>query len=148
MEYQNVLTKITDLQKKVEELRPLGKQLIAELRNYYKIGLTWSSNALEGNSLTETETKVAIEDNVKSVCELLSALVEIGTFTPLPNEIKKLRQQLDKKQITYGQVDNLLIVIAKKYDAFNNDDAEPETAQQEIDTNIAPKIVLSETFID
>ncbi len=86
--------------------------------------------------------------DVKSVCVTLSALVDKGTFTPLPNEIRKLRQQLDKKQITYGQVDNLLIVIAKKYDAFDNEDVEPETTQQAIDTNIAPEIVLSETFID
>jgi superfamily II DNA/RNA helicase len=86
--------------------------------------------------------------DVKSVCETLSALVDKGTFTPLPNEIRKLRQQLDKKQITYGQVDNLLIVIAKKYDAFDSEDSEPETTQQAIDTNIAPEIVLSETFID
>jgi Fic family protein len=64
MEYQNILTKITDLQTKVEKLRPLDKQQIIELRNYYKIGLTWTSNALEGNSLTETETKVAIEDGL------------------------------------------------------------------------------------
>ena len=64
MKHQNVLTKITDLQKKVEKLRPLDKLQIIELRNYYKIGLTWSSNALEGNSLTETETKVAIEEGL------------------------------------------------------------------------------------
>jgi hypothetical protein len=44
-------------------------------------------------------------------------------------------------------VDNLLIVIAKKYDAFDSEDAKSETAQPAIDTNIAPEIVLSETFI-
>ena len=30
----------------------------AHLKEYFKIGLTYSSNALEGNSLTETETKI------------------------------------------------------------------------------------------
>lgn len=85
--------------------------------------------------------------DVKAVCESLSVLVDKGTFTPLPNELRKIRQQLDKKQITYGQMDNLLVVIAKKYNAFDNEDAEPET-QLVIDSNIAPEIVLSETFID
>ena len=33
------------------------------LKNY-KIGLTYSSNALEGNSLTETETKILLEDGL------------------------------------------------------------------------------------
>ena len=87
-------------------------------------------------------------DDVKSVCEALSSLVDKGTFTPLPNEIKKIRLQLDKRQITYGQVDNLLIVIAKKYDAFESDDEGSESIQQAIDLNFTPEIVLSETFID
>ena len=86
--------------------------------------------------------------DVKTVCDNLSALVDKGTFTPLPNELRKLRQKLDKKQITYGQLDNLLIVIAKKYDAFDEEDSEQETTQQAIDVNIAPEIVLSETFVD
>lgn len=86
--------------------------------------------------------------DTKSVCDSLSAMVDKGTFTQLPNEIRKLRQKLDKKQITYGQIDNLLIVIAKKFDAFDSEDSEIEIAQQAIDTNISPEIVLSETFID
>ncbi|MBK7381229.1 MAG: DEAD/DEAH box helicase family protein [Ignavibacteriales bacterium] len=86
--------------------------------------------------------------DVKSVCETLSSLVDKGTFTPLPNEIKKIRLQLDKRQITYGQVDNLLIIVAKKYDAFESDDEESESIQQAIDLNFTPEIVLSETFIN
>jgi superfamily II DNA/RNA helicase len=86
--------------------------------------------------------------DVKTLCESLSDLVDKGTFTPLPNEIRKLRQQLDKKQITYGQLDNLLVVIAKKYDAIESEDSENANTKQAIDTNIAPEIVLSETFID
>src|SRR5579863_5974137 len=34
------------------------------LKQYFRIGLTYSSNALEGNTLTETETKVIIEDGL------------------------------------------------------------------------------------
>lgn len=35
-----------------------------QLKEYYRIGLTYSSNALEGNSLTETETKIVLEDGI------------------------------------------------------------------------------------
>ena len=41
-------------------------------------------------------------DKIKTACTSLSDLVDKGTFTPLPNAIRKLRQQLDKKQITFG----------------------------------------------
>ncbi|MBI9037699.1 MAG: Fic family protein [Bacteroidales bacterium] len=59
-----ILTKISQLQKKVETLRPLSEEQNEELKKYYKIGLTYSSNALEGNSLTESETRIAIEDGL------------------------------------------------------------------------------------
>jgi len=87
-------------------------------------------------------------DDVKTACLNLSDLVDKGTFTPMPNEIRKLRQQLDKKQITYSQVDNLIVMIAKKYDAFESEDEEKAETNSEIDVNISPDIVLSETFID
>jgi Fic family protein len=49
---------------RIDAYRPLPKETVKSLRAYYKIGLTYSSNALEGNSLTESETKVVIEDGL------------------------------------------------------------------------------------
>jgi hypothetical protein len=74
-------------------------------------------------------------------------LIDKGTFTPLPNEIRKLKRKLDKKTISYGQADNLIIAIAQKYDAFEEEE-QMETFNIEIETNIAPEIVITETFID
>jgi len=56
--------KIAQSKAKIDALRPLQGNLIQQIRDYYKIGLTYSSNALEGNSLTETETKVLLEDGL------------------------------------------------------------------------------------
>ena len=86
------------------------------------------------------------KSEVKTVCANLAELIDAGTFTPLPNEIRKIRQQADKKQITYAQVDNLLLLLAKKYDALELDDSASQTTQ-ELDLNISPEIVISETFI-
>jgi len=84
---------------------------------------------------------------VKLACENLIHSIDKGVHTPLPNEIRKLNQQLQKKHITYGQIDNLILLLAKKYDAIEiGDDQTLSTI--EIDANIAPEIVLSETFID
>jgi len=52
------------LQLEINRHRPLKGQALKQLREYFRIGLTWTSNALEGNSLTETETKVVIEDGI------------------------------------------------------------------------------------
>ena len=64
MRFDNRLADVDRLQEEIRQLRPLGKKALAQLREYYKIGLTWTSNALEGNSLTESETKVVIEDGI------------------------------------------------------------------------------------
>lgn len=53
-----------DYKARIDAYRPLPKETVKSLRAYYKIGLTYSSNALEGNSLTESETKVVIEDGL------------------------------------------------------------------------------------
>ena len=45
-------------------MRPFPKETLKSLRDYYRVGLTNTSNALEGNSLTESETKVVIEDGL------------------------------------------------------------------------------------
>ena len=52
------------LKSKLDNFRPFPPETLTSLRNYYRVGLTWSSNALEGNSLTESETKVIIEDGL------------------------------------------------------------------------------------
>lgn len=59
--------RIADTDKLREEInrhRPLKKEALKQLREYFRVGLTWASNALEGNSLTETETKVVLEDGI------------------------------------------------------------------------------------
>jgi len=88
---------------------------------------------------------ITSHSNTKKAASALIDLIDKGTYTPLPNEIRKLKRKLDKKEITYGQVDNLIVAIAQKYDAFDNEE-EPENNNIEIDVNINPEIVITETF--
>lgn len=59
-----LLQKIDELQKIINNKRPLNEIEQKELKDYFAIGLTYSSNALEGNSLTISETKVILEDGL------------------------------------------------------------------------------------
>lgn len=59
-----ILSKIDALKVKIDAHRPLDNYLLKQIREYFRIGMTWSSNALEGNSLTESETKIVIEDGI------------------------------------------------------------------------------------
>jgi Fic family protein len=56
--------RIDQYKKAIDELRPFEGKMLEEIKSYYRIGLTWSSNAIEGNTLTESETKVLLEDGL------------------------------------------------------------------------------------
>ncbi len=64
MSNQALLSKIDQQRKAIRERRPLDPLEVKELDAYYRVGMTYSSNALEGNSLTITETKVLLEDGI------------------------------------------------------------------------------------
>ena len=91
--YKNRDSEIDDLKKEIDSFRPFSKQLLNELQQFYRIGFTYSSNALEGNSLTESETKVIIEDGLtiggKTIREHSEALGHSEAYTYLNTLTKK-----------------------------------------------------------
>lgn len=64
MANKDLLKKIDDYAAVIHAYRPLSEAEVRELDAYCRIGLTYSSNALEGNSLTLSETKVLLEDGI------------------------------------------------------------------------------------
>ena len=64
MSYQNRIKDVDDLKKKIDQFRPIPQNALKQIKEYYRIGLTYSSNAIEGNTLTETETKIVLEDGL------------------------------------------------------------------------------------
>jgi Fic family protein len=61
---KDIFKEIDALQKEANSHRPLDAHLLKQIREYYRIGLTYTSNALEGNTLTESETKIILEEGV------------------------------------------------------------------------------------
>ena len=59
-----ILKKIEEYKQVIDSHRPLTVSEIKEYDNYLRIGLTYSSNAIEGNTLTLSETKVLLEDGL------------------------------------------------------------------------------------
>lgn len=61
---QDLLKTIDKLKAEIDGIKPLKASELKQLKDYYKIGLTYSSNAVEGNSIDETETKIIIENGL------------------------------------------------------------------------------------
>ncbi len=64
VDMNNLFEKITNNQKEIEKYKPFDKEILKQLKEYYRISFTYTSNALEGNSLTESETKIVLEDGI------------------------------------------------------------------------------------
>lgn len=62
--FENKIDKCDIQKKEIDTYRPLSNEQAQALKEHFKIGLTYSSNALEGNTLTLIETKVIIEDGL------------------------------------------------------------------------------------
>lgn len=95
------------------ELRPLPRETLKSLRKFYRIGLTYSSNALEGNSLTETETKVVIEDgltiNGKPLRDIYEAIGHANAYDHIHKLVKNKELAetdiLKLHKLFYSQID-------------------------------------------
>jgi len=126
MAFQNKIKDIDRLQEEINKHRPLSSHAVKQIREYYRIGLTYTSNAIEGNSLTETETKIILEDGItiggKSIREhqeaighseaydLLFALAKSKTITE--KDIKKLHRAF------YYRIDDSKAGVYRKVPVF------------------------------
>jgi Fic family protein len=97
MKYKNRIAEIESLDDEVNAFRPLGMEFLKQLREYFRIRLTWSSNALEGNTLTESETKVVLEDGLTIAGKPLRDHYEVSGHSDAFDHIWKLAR---KKSIT------------------------------------------------
>jgi Fic family protein len=59
-----ILSAIAAKKDRLDQLRPLKPEALANLQHYYDIELTYTSNAIEGNTLSAVETTLVIEQGV------------------------------------------------------------------------------------
>ncbi len=109
---EDILKKTDAIKAFIDKHRPLPQDVTGQLRAYYRIGLTYSSNALEGNTLTESETKVIIEEGItvggKTLIEHIEAVDHALAFdriyTLLNKEITE-SDILDLHRLLYCRLD-------------------------------------------
>lgn len=72
------LSKIDEINKEISFYKSQDKNLLSKLKDFYRVSSVYSTNAIEGNTLTESETKVIIENGItiggKTVKEHLEAI--------------------------------------------------------------------------
>ncbi len=108
-----LIKEIDKLQKEINSLRPFSGINLKNLKNYFKIGLTYSSNALEGNSLTQSETKIVLEEGITIGGKPLKDHYEaIGHAEAFEN----IFQIYKKKEISESIIKNLHLLFYNRID--------------------------------
>jgi hypothetical protein len=68
-----LLTSIAAKKQRLDQPRPLSPKALANLEHYYDIELTYTSNAIEGNTLSAVETTLVIEQGNITAPSAMSA---------------------------------------------------------------------------
>lgn len=104
--------------KQLDRIRPLTPELVKNLEQWFKVELTYTSNAIEGNTLSRLETAVVIEKGLtvggKSLVEHLEAKNHAQALD-LIHEI----QQKKTCEITENDILSIHALILKGIDDYN-----------------------------
>lgn len=99
----NKLQLLTSKKQKIDTFRPLPPELVKNLDEWFKIELTYTSNAIEGNTLTRAETALVVEKGLtvqgKSLTEHLEATNHAEALEYVKTLVGKKRQDITKQDI-------------------------------------------------
>jgi len=102
MEYS--LQRVDQNQKLLNKQRPLTGSKLQNVKDYYRIALTYTSNALEGNTLTQSETKIILEDGLTVSGHPLREIYEV---TGHARSYDFMWDMVDKKDIVESDIQKL-----------------------------------------
>lgn len=131
---------LAENQEKISGARPFAEPLLSRLRAYYRIGLTWSSNALEGNTLTESETKVLLEDGLTAGGKPLRDTYEAVGHAKAYDFMFSLLHHQDVSEadilrlhfLFYSQIDEARAGVYRQEPVFISGSSHPVTAPEDI----------------
>lgn len=94
---------LTSKKQKLDTFRPLPPELVKNLDEWFKVELTFTSNAIEGNTLTRAETALVVEKGItvqgKSLMEHLEATSHAEALDYVKTLIGKKRQDITEQDI-------------------------------------------------
>lgn len=85
---QELQKKIAEKKAEIDALGPLDPALLKNLDDWYRVELTYTSNALEGNTLTRQETALVIEKDISIEGKKLNELLEAKNHAEAVDAVK------------------------------------------------------------
>ena len=96
---------LTDKKKRLDGFRPLPHALIQNLDDWFRVELTYTSNAIEGNTLSRRETALVVEKGLtvggKSLIEHLEATNHAHALDWVREQVKRQPDSLKERDILH-----------------------------------------------
>lgn len=111
---KDLLKKLTKKKLKLNKLQPLKKEVVKNLEDWLLVELTYSSNAIEGNTLTRIETAEVLEKGVSAVIsgKALKDQLEAVNHAKAIEFVKSLAKKRKRHtQITEGDINAIHKII-------------------------------------
>lgn len=100
-----IYDKLTTKKKLLDQYRPLDVTLVRNLDDWFRVELTYTSNAIEGNTLNRRETALVVEKGLtvggKSLVEHLEASNHAYALDWVKNQISRQPQHINEKDILF-----------------------------------------------
>lgn len=116
---QVTLQKLTDKKDQLQKLRPLSADYLKNLSEWFKVELTYNSNAIEGNTLNRRETALVIEKGVTVKGKTLTEHLEATNHAEAIDYVKDLAANTKQRDLTKQDVMNIHKLILQKIDDEN-----------------------------
>lgn len=86
----NSLKRIDEKKKKIDAVRPLPPELVKNLQEWLAVEFTYTSNAIEGNTLTASETAMVIEKGITIAGKTIREHLEVINHAQAIDFIREL----------------------------------------------------------
>ncbi|CAN0584929.1 unnamed protein product [Ectocarpus sp. 12 AP-2014] len=97
--------KLTKKKKLLDQYRPLDVTLVRNLDDWFRVELTYTSNAIEGNTLNRRETALVVEKGLtvggKSLVDHLEASNHACALDWVKNQVSRQPQDINEKDILF-----------------------------------------------
>src|SRR6266498_2735736 len=107
-----ILHAIAAKKQRLDHLRPLPGEALAKLEHYYDVELTYTSNAIEGNTLSAVETTLVIEQGITIGGKPLKDHLEALDHYDAIRYVRELARQ--PAPLTEGDVRNLHRLVMQR----------------------------------
>jgi Fic family protein len=115
---KNLLGQIQEKKEQLDKLRPLSSIQVRNLKNVYDIQLTYNSNAIEGSTLTYSETKLILNEGITIGGKSINEHLETINHQEAISFIESIAN-IPTNQITLVDIKNIHNLILKGIDKQN-----------------------------